>query len=177
MPVTARDPSGTTTRAPAQGDMPSGTLYVSRSSAGTGTATLISNLTTSSQGRRRNQGHRWRSFLRGAARGSGAHGGLCLPLCPSRAKQIPNALHVVPDLALRGRVAQQVGGVKGRNQLGAAIVVHAAAQPRDRIERPQQRARREGAQRDDHFRLDDIDLLEQERLAGLDLVRLRVAIL
>src|SRR5262245_2519385 len=62
------------------------------------------------------------------------------------------------------------------NELRAAIVMHAAAQPRDRIERAQQRARGERAERDDHLRLDGVDLLEQERFAGLDLVLLRIAI-
>ena len=76
-----------------------------------------------------------------------------------------------------GRVAQQVGRVEGRNQLRAAVVEDAAAQARDRIVRPQQRLRRELAERDDHLRLDDVDLPEQERLAGLDFVRLGIAVL
>ena len=42
--------------------------------------------------------------------------------------------------------------------------------------RPEQRLRRERAERDDHLRLDRVDLLEQERLAGRDLVRLGIAI-
>ena len=63
-----------------------------------------------------------------------------------------------------------------RNQLRAAIVVHAAAQPRDRIERAQQRSRSERAQRHDDLRFDDVDLLEQERLACLDLVLLGISI-
>ena len=37
--------------------------------------------------------------------------------------------------------------------------------------------RRERAQRDDHLRLDRVDLAEQERLARRDFVRLRVAVL
>ena len=67
--------------------------------------------------------------------------------------------------------------MEGRDQLRAAVVEHAAAQPRDRLVGPQQRLRRELAERDDHLRLDDVDLPEQERLAGLDFVRLGVAVL
>ena len=43
--------------------------------------------------------------------------------------------------------------------------MHAAAQPRDRHVGPQQRLRGELAERDDHLRLDRVDLPEQERLA------------
>src|SRR5262249_56211456 len=67
--------------------------------------------------------------------------------------------------------------MKRRHQFRAAVVEHAPAQPRDRIERAQQRLRAELAERDDHLRLDDVDLLEQERLAGLHLVLLRVPVL
>ena len=64
-----------------------------------------------------------------------------------------------------------------RDQLRAAVVEHAAAEPRNRIERPQQRLRAELAERDDDFRLDDVDLPEEERLAGLDFVRFGVPVL
>ena len=67
--------------------------------------------------------------------------------------------------------------MKRRNQLRAAVVVNAAAQARDRIERAQQRLRRELAERDDHLRLDGVDLPEQEWLARLDFVLLGVAVL
>ena len=66
--------------------------------------------------------------------------------------------------------------MEGWNQLRAAVVVDAAAQPRDRIERPQQRPCREGTERDDHLRLDDVDLLKQKRLARLDFVLLGIAV-
>src|SRR5207247_9434405 len=45
MPVTIREPRGTTTRAPTRGvSKPSGIAYVSRSSLGTGTATWMNNV-------------------------------------------------------------------------------------------------------------------------------------
>ena len=40
----------------------------------------------------------------------------------------------------------------------------------------QQRLRGKRAERDDHLRRDRVDLPEQERLAGLDFVRLGIAI-
>src|SRR3954466_12021570 len=89
----------------------------------------------------------------------------------------PDFLHVFPDLALRRGVAQKIRRMKRRNQLCAAIVVHPSAQTRDRVERAQERPRGERAERDDYLRLDDVDLLEQEGLARLDLVRFGVPIL
>src|SRR5262245_4342208 len=62
------------------------------------------------------------------------------------------------------------------NQLRAAVVVYAAAQARNGIERPQQRLRTELPQRYDYLGLDDVDLLEQERFARIDFVGLRIAI-
>src|SRR5579871_3077220 len=91
-----------------------------------------------------------------------------------RLEEPEDKLHIFPHVALRRRVTQQVRGMERRHELRAAIVVHAAAQPRDRIQRPQQRARRERAERHDHLRLDDVDLLEEKRLARLDFVRLGV---
>ena len=67
--------------------------------------------------------------------------------------------------------------MKRRDQLRAAVLEHAASKPRNRIERPQQRLRAELAERDDHLRLDDVDLPEEERLAGLDFVRLGIPVL
>src|SRR5512140_2268190 len=55
----------------------------------------------------------------------------------------PRLLQVFPRLAFAARRPQQVRGVERRDQLGAAEVEHAAAQPRDRLLRPQQRLRRE----------------------------------
>src|SRR5437773_9504556 len=67
--------------------------------------------------------------------------------------------------------------MKSRDQFRAAVLVHAATQARDWIERAEERARGELAERDDHLRLDDFDLPEQERLAGLDFVLLGVPVL
>ena len=58
----------------------------------------------------------------------------------------------------------------------AADRVHAPAQPRDRRVHLEQRVRRERAERDDDLRPDDVDLLEQERLARRDFDGLRIAI-
>src|SRR5258705_12620 len=55
--------------------------------------------------------------------------------------------------------------MKRRDELRAPIVIHAAAEARDRVERPQQGARGKRAERDDHLRLDGVDLPEQKRLA------------
>ena len=79
---------------------------------------------------------------------------------------------------LRSRAAQQVRRMKRRNQLRAAVV-----EARGRAAARSDRAScssvcaRERAERDDHLRLDDVDLPEQERLARRDLVRLRIAVL
>ena len=67
--------------------------------------------------------------------------------------------------------------MKCRNQLRAAVIEDAASKPRNRIERSQQRLSAELAQRDNHFRLDDVDLLKQKRLARLDFVRFGIAVL
>src|SRR5262245_23550390 len=93
-----------------------------------------------------------------------------------RLEQSLDKFHILPYLALRGGVAQDVRRVKGGNELGAAEIVDAPAQTRNRVERPQQRLRPELSQRDNHPRLDDIDLLKQKRFARLDFVRLRIAV-
>src|SRR5437879_2052630 len=93
-----------------------------------------------------------------------------------RLQQVSDNLHIFPHLPLRRWVAQEIRGMERRDQLRAAVVVQAAAEARDRIERAQQRLRRELAERDDDLRLDDVDLLEQKRLARVDFVRLGIAI-
>src|SRR5439155_26106299 len=70
-------------------------------------------------------------------------------------EELLHEFHIFPHLAFRRGVAQQVRGVKGRNQLGPAIFVHATAQPRDRIERSKQRLRREFTEGHHDLRLDD----------------------
>src|SRR5688572_23373840 len=102
MPVTTREPSGTSTRAPTTGrTCPSGTLYVSRPSCGTGTATRISNLERA--------------------------GRVLFPF-QVLGQQLLDQLHVFPDFALRGGIPEQIGGMKRGHQLRAVIVEHPAAQ-------------------------------------------------
>src|SRR5439155_4563583 len=109
-PVTIRFPSGTSTRIPGDGiGIPSGTLYVSESRVGTGTATVIGRIAS-------------RAAL------------VVVPL-----QEDADLLHVLPHVALALRAAQQKGRMERRDQLGAAVVVDAAAQPRDRILSAQQR--------------------------------------
>src|SRR5205814_7698568 len=94
-PVTILDPSGTTTRAPTVGAViPSGTRYVSRFSAGTGTATWMNN-------------------------GESKKVTFSFYLLPFAfyLQKFPHPFHVLPYLALRGRVPQQIGGVEGGNEL------------------------------------------------------------
>src|SRR5262249_28673810 len=92
-------------------------------------------------------------------------------------QQLLDELHVLPNLALRRRIPEEVRGMERRDQLRAVVAEDPAAQFRDRILGPQQRLRRELSKRDDDFRLDHIDLLEEKGLAGLNLVRLRIAVL
>ena len=101
-------------------------------------------------------------------------GARCATAEPSR---VLTSFHVFPHLALGGWIAQQVRGMERGDQLGAAVVVDAAAQAGNRIERAQQRLRREFAERHDHLGLDEVDLPEQKRLARRDLVGLRIAVL
>src|SRR5688572_9468184 len=63
-----------------------------------------------------------------------------------------------------------------RYELRAAVFVDTTAQPRDRFTRPEKRLSRKRAQRDDHLRLDDVDLPEEERLALFHFVGFGVAI-
>src|SRR5262252_11209632 len=67
--------------------------------------------------------------------------------------------------------------MKRGNQLGAAVVVGSAAKSRNRIERPEQRARGKRAEGDDHLWPDDINLLKEKRLARLDFVLLGIPVL
>src|SRR5688572_14521473 len=91
-------------------------------------------------------------------------------------QQRADFLHVLPDVALALRAAEQERGMERRDQLRAAVLVNAPAQARDRLLRLQQRFRRKRAERHDDLRTDAVDLPEEEALAGLDLVRVRVAV-
>src|SRR5215467_4606608 len=64
-----------------------------------------------------------------------------------------------------------------RDELRPAILEHPPTEARNRVERTQQCLRAELTERDDDLRLDDVDLLEEKRLAFLDFVRLGVAVL
>ena len=67
--------------------------------------------------------------------------------------------------------------MKCRDQFRAAVVEDPAPKARNRIERAQQRLGAELAQRDNDFRLDDVDLTEEKRLARFDFVRLGIPVL
>src|SRR5207248_10548771 len=84
-----------------------------------------------------------------------------LPSRTSSRQQRANLLHVLPDLSLLRRVAQQISGVEGRHERRAFVVVKLAAHLRDRFLRPQQRARRSVAEGDDDARADDRQLAVQ----------------
>src|SRR5437763_11029718 len=74
-----------------------------------------------------------------------------------------NLLHVLPDLSLLHRVAQEVSGVEGRHERRAFVVVELAAHLRDRFLRAEQRARRSVAEGDDDARADECRLAMQVR--------------
>src|SRR3990172_9709730 len=88
-----------------------------------------------------------------------------------------NFLDVFPYQFFVRRVAQEIGGMKGRHQLDAMIAVPVAAQFGDRNFALQQGLHGELSQRDDDLRSNEIDLFLQERFAGRHLVRLRIAVL
>src|SRR5262249_55229961 len=90
----------------------------------------------------------------------------------------PRELEVVPGhaLVLIARVAQQEGGVEGRHEHDVAVGVGAAAEPGDALLGAEERLRGEIAERQDHDRLDRLELRQQERVARRDLVRLGVAV-
>ena len=81
-----------------------------------------------------------------------------------------------PRLLLLPRIAQQERRMVGHNQLGPAELVHASAQPGERLSLPQQIRGRRRAQRHNHLRPHHLNLLVQELHAGVGLVRLRRAI-
>src|SRR5438552_1830729 len=99
-------------------------------------------------------------------------------LVPARQAARPHdLLDVLPHQALVARVAQQVGGMEGRHELDAVVVVPAPAELGDRRLRPEQRLDRELAERHDHLGGDQLELAEEEGLAARHLVRLGVAVL
>src|SRR4029079_17946714 len=148
-PVTVRRPSGTRTRAPRTGvPRPGGTRYVRSGSAGTGAATEMS--TTAAP-----------LFVRGGGIRQTCH----------------DHLHVLPDLALRAGISQQVGRVKSRHHRDRSHPMELAAHARNRRLDAEERLRREFSERDDHHRIHRRNLRPEERRALLDLVRLRIAVI
>ena len=63
-----------------------------------------------------------------------------------------------------------------RDQLGTAKLVHAPAQPRDRLVGAEQRVDGERPERHHDLRTDHVDLAEQKRFAGLHLPGFRVPV-
>src|SRR5262249_9625190 len=83
----------------------------------------------------------------------------------------------LPDGALLLRISEEVRGVIRRHHRDVAVLHPAAAKPRDRRARLEQRVRRVLAERDDHLRSDRRDLRGEERFALGELIRLRIAVL
>src|SRR5258706_9346454 len=95
----------------------------------------------------------------------------------TRLELLDDFFDVFPDKFFVPRIAQQVGRMERRHQPDALIIVPLSAQPRNRLLRLEQRLDGEFAQRDDDLRLHQLDLLFEKRLARLDFVGLRVAVL
>src|SRR5262245_45621545 len=74
----------------------------------------------------------------------------------------PDAFHVLPHFSFRSGISQQVRRMIRRHQDRVPILVLAPANPRNRLRAPQQRLRREFAERHDDLRLDDVDLPEEK---------------
>src|SRR5262245_45985328 len=98
------------------------------------------------------------------------------PPASAASEDASDAFPVLPHLALRRGVSEEISRVVSGHQNRVAIFVLAPAQTGDRLETSQQRLRSKLAERDHHLRFDDVDLPEQEWLALLHLVRFRVAI-
>lgn len=77
---------------------------------------------------------------------------------------------IIPDIALGGRVAQQVGGMPGGHDLNAAILVKAATELSNGGFRSENRLGGHRPKAADNFRPDAFELPEQERRTGGDLV-------
>src|SRR5437868_2653583 len=71
---------------------------------------------------------------------------------------IPHHLHILPNLALLVRVAEEICRVKCRHHLDAEIIVKMPAHFRDRCFCLEQIVRRGSTENNDHFRPDNRDL-------------------
>src|SRR4051812_47459265 len=67
-------------------------------------------------------------------------------------------LNVFPGRAFPGRVPEKRGRVVGHDERNAVVAVNLAAELADRRLRFQQSLRRKGAERQNHFRPDELDL-------------------
>src|SRR6202050_5853369 len=85
-------------------------------------------------------------------------------------------LQILPDFALCRRIAQQVGRVVRRDQLGTVVIEPFAAEARDALRGLKHRLGRAAAEGTDYFRRDDAKLAEKIRRAGGDFVFFREAI-
>src|SRR5688572_22012838 len=80
-------------------------------------------------------------YVRRSSAGTGTATRINTILTSAFGQEPLDQLHVFPDLALRGRVAQKIRRVERRHELRAAIVEDAPAQPRDWLVGPKQRLR------------------------------------
>src|SRR6266508_1083611 len=91
-------------------------------------------------------------------------------------QNVPDFLHVFPHFLLVLRRAQQERGMVGRHHAGAVGNLPAAAELGDRVFGSEDRLCRECAERHDHLRRDQTDLLIEEGAARGDFVFLRVPV-
>src|SRR5690606_37301109 len=130
-----------------------------------------------SEGRRKDNRRRcFRVFaISPIVAGAGTGGALFL-----RGRLQPEPLHhlleVRPRLPLLVRAAKQVGGMEGGQEIDPLVAVPVPTEPADRLRGPEQRLGGELPQRDDHLGADRPDLAREEGGAGLDLVRLGIAV-
>src|SRR5260370_25246922 len=86
-------------------------------------------------------------------------------------------LEIFPDFTLRGRIAQQIGGVIGRQQFSPAKVQPFAAKLRNSAIGLKQCFCRDRAEANNYFRCDGVDLAKQKWRADAYFVFFRLAIL
>src|SRR6187402_1785424 len=93
-------------------------------------------------------------------------------------EELTHFLHVFPHVAFSIGTAQEKGGMKRRDDLGAtAEVVELSPEPGNWHHGVEQRLGGERTEGDNDARLNCFDLLEQKRLAGRNFVRLRIPVL
>src|SRR5688572_1376213 len=92
------------------------------------------------------------------------------------AQLLDDFLDIFPDQLFVGRIAQQIGWMKGRHELDSMIMMPGAAELADGNLALRQRLHRKLAQAYDDLRAYQINLFLKKGLAGRHLVRLGVAI-